>query len=74
MKRPIKILDESKKDTIIKNRLSAKRSADRKKQELEQLKKENYFLKIQNKLLVDKMIEMKRSHSHPAPSDIVQLS
>lgn len=58
MKRPVFEVDEKKMAKRIKNRESARRSIEKKKNEIEDLKKENQFLRIRNDLLEERISKL----------------
>ncbi|WUR02494.1 uncharacterized protein VNE69_02021 [Vairimorpha necatrix] len=62
-----------KSQVILRNRLAAKKSAEKKKQELEKLRHENDFLRLQNKLLLQKIYNLEKSPSLPTFEQVQYL-
>ncbi|KAF9763309.1 Transcriptional activator hacA [Nosema granulosis] len=75
MRRPVIEEDKEKQAVRIKNRIAARKSAEKKNRELERLANENKFLKIKNSLLEERITRLERivMENHSSLSNIALI-
>lgn len=75
MKRAIIEVEDKNQSTRIKNRLAARRSLEKKKQEFERLKDENNFLRLRNEILEERIKRLERHiyENHSSPTTIAYI-